>query len=314
MWDYDLPAPPNLVTIQVDGRTIHAVVVVTKTGFAFVFDRVTGEPVWPIEERPVPESDVPGERASPTQPFPTKPPPFARQGFSEDDVIDFTPELKAMALDSLARYRMGPLFTPPSLQGTVMMPGVVGGSGWGGASFDPETSVLYVKSHNWPHLIKLAEPEPGTAEADYVVSGSLGLELADGLPIQKPPYSVLTAIDLKRGEHLWQVPFGDAPEIRDHPLLAGIDLPQLGVAYPSHGVPSGPMTTAGGLVFLGAGALELNAIDAMSGTMLWKGELDGNHGLANPMTYRTRTGKQFVVIATSKRNGSNAKLIAFALP
>ena len=163
IWDYDLPAPPNLITIEVDGETIDAVAVVGKTGFVYVFDRVTGEPVWPIEDRPVPGSDVPGERAALTQPYPTKPPPFGRQGFSEDDLMDFTPELKAMALEVVKEYRLGTLFTPPSLEGTLMMPGIWGAGNWGGAAFDPGSGTLYVKATNWPSLFRVGEarPEPG---------------------------------------------------------------------------------------------------------------------------------------------------------
>jgi quinoprotein glucose dehydrogenase len=311
LWDYDLAAPPNLVTIRVDGRTIDAVVVLGKTGFAYVFDRVTGEPVWPIEERPVPQSDVPGERTSPTQPFPTKPPPFAKQGFTEDDVIDFTPELRAMALEVISNYRLGPIFTPPSLEGTVIM-GEAGGANWGGAAFDPESGLLYVKSLNFPTLIKLVKPEPGRAEVDYVRTG-FRLELVDGLPIQKPPYSVLTAIDLNAGEHAWQVPLGDSPEVRNHPLLEDLELPRLGITGLIHGVSAGPLATRGGLVFVSGGGPALYAIDKANGQTLWGGDLAGARGFANPMTYQTRSGRQFVVIATSKPSGADAQLMAFAL-
>ncbi len=312
LWDYDLAAPPNLVTIHVDGRTIDAVVVLGKTGFAYVFDRVTGEPVWPIEERAVPQSNVPGEQTSPTQPFPTKPPPFSRQGFTLDDLIDFTPELQSEALDVVKDYRLGPIFTPPSLEGTVIM-GEGGGANWGGAAFDPESGLLYVRAMNFPTLIKLVKPEPGLVEVDYVRTG-FGLELADGLPIHKPPYSVVTAIDLNIGEHAWQVPLGDSPEIRNHPLLQGLELPRFGMAELTHGVFAGPLATRGGLVFVSGGGLALYAIDNATGETLWEGDLAGARGLANPMTYQTRSGRQFVVIATSKPSGADAQLMAFALP
>ncbi len=314
LWDYDLPAPPNLVTIEVDGRRIDAVAVVAKTGFVYVFDRVTGEPVWPIEERAVPASDVPGERAARTQPFPTRPPPFAKQGFTEDDLLDYTPELEAKARAAVARYRLGTLFTPPSLDGLVMMPGLVGGSGWGGGAFDPQSGLLYVKSSNWPHLIRLAPPEPGTADADYVWDGKAALEIADGVPIHKPPYGLLNAIDLNQGALAWQVVFGDTPEIRGHPLLEHLNLPPVGVAPLSHGATSGPLVTAGGLVFLAGGARALHAIDAGTGQTLWQGDLAGGLGTGNPMTYRTSSGTQYVVVATSQRDGTNAQLMAFALP
>lgn len=319
IWDYDLAAPPNLVTIQVDGRTIDAVVALGKTGFAYVFDRVTGEPVWPIEERPVPQSDVPGERTSPTQPFPTKPPPFARQGFTVDDVIDFTPELRAMALEVIKDYRLGPIFTPPSLEGTVVM-GEAGGANWGGAAFDPESGVLYVRGENRARLMRLRESSP---ESGYwrdgrglaAISPPEGEDSPYWIPIDKPPYTVLTAIDLNVGEHVWQIPLGDSPAIRNHPLLRGLDLPPLGITKePAHGVFAGPLATGGGLVFISGGGAKLYAIDAANGETLWEGDLGGARGFSNPMTYQTRSGRQFVVIATSREDYSDSKLMAFALP
>lgn len=310
LWDYDLSAPPNLVTIEVDGRRIDAVVVLGKTGFAYVFDRVTGEPVWPIEERPVPASDVPGERASPTQPFPTKPPPFSPQGLTVDDLIDFTPEVRAMALERVEDYRLGPMFTPPSLQGTVLVPWPSGGANWGGAAFDPETGLLYVRASNVAELAKLRKAEPEESDFDYVLaSDEQALHVAGSLPINKPPYSTLTAVDLNAGEHVWQVTLGDSPWIRDHPLLAGLDLPPLGIAQP--GNLSGPLVTRGGLVFISGGGYALYAIDATNGETVWEVDLEGA-GNGNPMTYETRSGRQFVVIATGE--DSDARLLAFALP
>lgn len=323
LWDYDLPAPPNLITIKKDGRSLDAVAVPTKMGFLYVFDRVTGKPVWPIEERPVPASDVPGERASRTQPFPTRPAPFSKQGFSEADVIDFTPELKARALAILKQYRIGPLFTPPSLAGTVVMPGAIGGSGWGGGAFDPETGTLYVKATNSPALYKLFKPAAPSDTVDVQYMADLGLQLnvsperpkdtlqlhqpPEGLPINKPPYGTLTAIDLNTGDQRWQITLGDSPNVRNNPLLKGVRLPaQLGVA----GAPGG-MVTRGGLVFITGGGNTLYAIDKTTGKTLWRGEL-GTRGYANPMTYRTSAGRQFVLIATG--SGAGAKLVAFALP
>jgi quinoprotein glucose dehydrogenase len=310
VWDYDLPAPPNLVTINVDGKSIDAAVQVTKTGFAFVFDRVTGEPVWPIEERPVPQSDVPGERLSPTQPYPTKPPAFAKQTFSEDDLIDFTPELRAKALEAIAPYSLGDMYSPPTLHGTLSFPSVSGGANWGGAGFDPETQILYVKAVNWPLLFFVEKPPPGTEDADYYL-GDFKWVTIDGAPIHKPPYSTLTAIDLNKGEHVWQVPFGDDPELRNHPLLKDLDLPQLGATPPGHGQ-SGPLITAGGLLFLSSGTRNLYIFNKRNGELVDTIELDG-HGYGNPITYRTASGKQFIVIATSGKDGSDAKLNAFAL-
>ncbi len=227
LWDYDIPAPPTLLTIEVGGKKIDAVAVPTKMGFVYVFDRVTGEPVWPIEERPVPVSDVPGERSSPTQPFPTRPAPVSTQGFGEEDVIDFTPELKQEALAILNKYRHGPLFTPPSLQGTIAMPGILGGANWGGAAADPETGWLYVKSSNAPFLLALSQADPDRTEGDYDVDRTRrSLNLPNGLPLNKPPYGLLTAIDLNRGEHVWQVPVGDDPAVRNNKALKGVALPE----------------------------------------------------------------------------------------
>ncbi len=312
VWDYDLPAPPNLISITVDGRHIDAVAVPAKTGWVYVFDRVTGEPVWPIEDRPVPQSDVPGERTAPSQPFPTKPAPFAKQAFTEADVIDFTPELKAAALERLARFRSGVIFTPPSLQGTVLMPGLIGGAGWGGAAFDPETALLYVKATNSPALIRLHAPEASdTIQADYSFARGASLNLspmadARSLPINKPPYGTLTAIDMNTGEHVWQVTVGDTRYIREHPALHGVDLPQLGVA----GAP-GPIVTRGGLIFVTGGGETLYAIDKATGATLWEAQLDGS-AYSVPMTYRTASGRQFVAIAVG--SGEDAHLVTFATP
>lgn len=323
LWDYDLPAPPNVVTIRRGATRVDAVLVPTKQGWVFAFDRVTGQPLWPIEERPVPPSDVPGEGAWPTQPFPTRPAPIAAQGFGEGDVIAFTPAVKAAALAQLRKFRAGPLFTPPSLEGTVTNPGAIGGAGWGGAAYDPETSTLYVKATNSPALWKLARrPTPSdTNDSDYFTDlggSSLGVVVPGferdsagrpipPLPINKPPYGVLTAIDMATGEHRWQVPIGDAPAVRHHPALKGVALPTaLGVA----GAP-GAVVTRGGLLFLTGGGNTLYAIDTRDGSVRWSQAL-GTVGYANPMTYRTRAGRQFVVIATGA--GANTALRAFALP
>jgi quinoprotein glucose dehydrogenase len=214
IWDWDIPTPPILANIEVEGRPIRAVVQLTKQSFAYVFDRVTGAPVWPIEERPVPASDVPGERTAPTQPFPTKPAPFDRQGVSENDLIDFTPELGKEALGILKSYRLGPLFQPPSLanaadgtKGTLMLPGAAGGAAWESGAFDPETSVLYVGSSTSPTLLALVE-DPEKSNLRYI-AGPMRIEGPRGLPLVKPPWGRITAIDLRSGEHLWMQPNGD---------------------------------------------------------------------------------------------------------
>ena len=320
LWDYDLPAPPNLVTVMHDGKRVDAVAAPTKQGMLFVFDRVTGAPLWPIVERAVPTSDVPGEEAWPTQPFPTKPAPYAKQGFSLDDVIDFTPAVKAAALAEIAKYRVGPMYTTPSLQGSVSMPGAIGGSGWGGAAVDPETGWIYLKATNSPALFSLVKRDAtsDTVDAPYMVDlahSSLGVSFRDGaegtsragsLPINKPPYGTLTAIDLNTGDTKWQIPLGDSPDIRANPALKGATLPdKLGVA----GSP-GSLVTKGGLVFSTGGGRVLYAIDSRSGQTVWEYDL-GQIAYSNPMTYRTREGKQFLVIATG--GGANSKLVAFAL-
>src|SRR4030095_11529686 len=198
----DPASPPNLVTINVDGKRIDAVVQLTKQGFAFVFDRVTGSPVWPIEERPVPRSDVPGEASWPTQPFPTKPPAFEAQGVTLEDAMDLTPELKAAAQAELKKYRLGPLYTPPSMQGTVVLPGVIGGANWGGGGVDPATGRLYVQTSRQPAIFKMEKFDISTqakdrldeVDADYVNrSQSTSIQ---GVPILKPPYGNLVAVDL----------------------------------------------------------------------------------------------------------------------
>jgi len=325
LWDYDPPAPPNLLTVTHEGRRVDVVAAPTKQGFLFVFDRVTGKPLWPIEERPVPQSDVQGEESAKTQPFPTRPAPFSKQGFSADDVIDFTPEVKAAALAELAKYRPGPLYTPPSVEGTVVMPGVIGGAGWGGASVDVETGWIYVKATNQPALSAVAKRDApsDTVDASWAVNSgmrSLNVVMRDvnaaaggggrgarSLPINKPPYGTMTAIDLNTGDTKWTVPIGDSPEVRNHPALAGVSLPEkLGVA----GSP-GSLVTRGGLVFSTGGGRVLYALDSRTGATLWEFDL-GEIAYANPMTYRTRAGKQVVVIATGA--GTTSKLVTFAVP
>jgi quinoprotein glucose dehydrogenase len=323
LWDYDPPAPPVLATVMHDGRKVDIVAAPTKQGFLFVFDRVTGKPLWPIEERAVPQSDVPGEESWPTQPFPTRPAPFARQGFTLDDVIDFTPAIKQAAIAEVSKYRLGPMYTPPSMQGSLVLPGDIGGSGWGGAAVDPETGWLYVKATNSPVLMMIEKRDTpsDTVDTPYMNNlgrGRLSLRIGDAagggalgrgnsLPISKPPYGTLTAIDLNTGDTKWQVPLGDMLEIRNHPALKGVALPEkLGVS----GSP-GALVTKGGLVFSTGGGRVLYAIDSKSGKTLWEYDL-GQVGYANPMTYRTREGKQFVVIATG--GGATSKLVAFALP
>lgn len=308
LWDYDLASPPELVTIHPGGRAVDAVVQLTKTGWAFVFDRVTGKPVWPIEERPVPASDVPGEKAWPTQPVPTKPPAFEEQGVTLDDAFDLTPELKAEAQEAMKKYRIGPIFTPPSLEGTLMRPGTIGGANWGGGAFDPATGILYIKSTNQGFIAKVAKPQH-TSEVDAEYSGVLSGTSAtfhNGLPLLKPPYGHLTAIDLNKGEIVWQAPLGDNFRLRNNPALKDVKLPE---HFGAEGA-AGCVVTKGGVIFVSGGDTEFHAIDASNGKELWSYAF-GRRSTATPMTYRGKDGRQFVVIASGV--GSTAVLTAFAL-
>ena len=312
LWDYDMPSPPSLVSITVNGKRIDAVVQLTKQGFAFVFDRITGEPVWPIEERPVPASEVAGEHAWPTQPFPTRPPAISPQGVSLDDAFDLTPELKAEAQAEMKKFRIGPIFAPPSFKGTIMLPGLIGGANWGGAAFDPESGMLYVKTTNLSAIARLSKPDNTSAnphasetDADYVREGQTNAVFHNGLPLLKPPYGHLTAIDLNRGELAWHVPFGDDARLRAHPALKGVALPEkLGAA----GV-QGAIFTKAGLIFVGGGDTALHAVDARNGSDLWTFPFPRRTG-GTPMTYSFQ-GRQYVVIATG--SGADATLCGFTL-
>ena len=225
LWDYDLPAAPNLIDITVDGKPIKAVAQVSKQAFCYVFDRVTGEPVWPIVEREVPQSKASGEQPSPTQPFPSKPAAFDRQGLTEDDLIDFTPELRQIAKQVIAAYDTGPLFSPPTARGVIQVPGLVGGASWAGAAVNP-AGVIFVPSYTSPAILRLHERDPATGYA-YTGSYEWGPTGPDDLPILKPPYGRITAIDLNTGKHLWVSAVGRGPI--DHPLLKDLrNLPPLG--------------------------------------------------------------------------------------
>jgi len=309
LWDYDLPGAPVLYTAHLEDRDVDAVAVAGKTGFVYAFDRVDGTPIWPIEERPVPQSDVPGERTSRTQPFPTRPPAFSRQGVTAADLVSLTPRLHAMALAATQGFRLGPLFAPPSLEGTLGAPGIIGGGNWGGSAVDPETGYLYVKATEGAALFKLAPADTTRVVATWDIDRSLrGATSVEGIPILDPPYGTVTAIDMNRGEIVWQEPVGDDAGVRDHPLLAGVALPErLGVA----GAP-GPIVTGGGIVFVSGGADVLTALDAATGARLWEGVLPAR-GYANPMTYATRDGRQFVAIATGG-GADGGTLVVFALP
>ena len=301
LWDSDLPAAPNLIDITVDEQRIKAVAQVTKHGFVFVFDRITGEPVWPIEERAVSVSDVPGERASETQPFPTKPPAFDRQGLTIDDLIDFTPELRQEAISIVEQHRYGPMFTPPSLagegdestKGTINVPGYIGGANWEGAGADPETGILYVASATIPSLSGMVEPQSSDATLNYVrdVTTRVGPQ---GLPLTKPPYGRITAIDLNKGEILWQEPNGiGSPQVRSHPALAGVELPPLGSGLDQVLVTKTLLLSAQPTPNE-AGFFPLVARDKLTGEVIAEVELP-ERAIGPPITYLFE-GEQYIAV------------------
>ena len=309
LWDYDFPAAPVLGDIVVNGRRTSVVAQVSKQGFVYVFDRRTGTPVWPIEERPVPRSSVPGERTSPTQPFPTRPPAFERQGMTDDNLIDFTPALRARATELLKDFDRGPLFTPPTERGSIQLPGNGGGANYNGAAFDPETRMLYVPSVTSPFVVHIVAQDPGRGNLGYRNQGGLSLPTIDGLPLVKPPYSRITAYDLDRGAIAWQIPLGDGP--RNHPLLKDFGLGPLG--SPGRGF----MLLTKTLLFVShrgrpaASPQELpslRAIDKATGRIV--ATIDLPRGpTQSPMTYMHQ-GRQFIVLAVG--GGADAELVAFA--
>jgi quinoprotein glucose dehydrogenase len=359
IWDWDFASPPNLVTINVDGRQIDAVAQLSKQGFLYVFDRVTGQPVWPIEERPVDtKSEIPGEQPYPTQPFPTKPPPMGPQGVSLDDANDLTPEIRKLAQEQMKRYKLGPMFTPPTFAGLLQRPSNNGVSNWGGGAVDPETGVLYLRASDTyfiseickndrsdpyvdvaygnfcgstglftlptppgskPAGNKPAAPErprgsPELVEPELEIGRGGGSARATGvanplgpIPLTKPPYAYLQAVDLNRGEFKWRTVFGEgSPAMRNHRLLKGVELPDR-LGTPGN---SGVAVTKGGLVFIGGGEPYLYAFDKMTGRELWRGSTQGRTA-GNPITYQTRSGRQFVVISVG--GGTDAALVGFAL-
>lgn len=321
IWDFDTASAPVLLDVTVAGKPIKAVAQVTKQGFTYVFDRVSGEPVWPIVEKPVPQSDVPGEKTSATQPFPTKPAPFDRQGVTENDLVDFTPELKAEALRIASQFKLGPLYSPPIVAGaggklgTLTVPHNQGAANWESAAADPETGLLYVPSvTNW---WASALTEGGDRSDMRYIGKSTRIEAPMGLPLIKPPWGRITAIDLNTGDHAWMVPNGQAPEyVRKSPALAGIDLS--GAGNPERA----PLLVTKTLLFSGDGAglfssgpqgggKKFRALDKKTGKTIFEMELPANEtGL--PMTYMTG-GRQYIVVAVGAA-GFPAELVAMALP
>lgn len=309
LWDYDLPAAPTLIDIPAPDGVIKAVAQVSKQAFVYTFNRITGEPLWPIEERPVPSSDIPGEVASPTQPFPTKPLAFDRQGLTADDLIDFTPELHQEARTLIAPFRHGPLYTPPSLQGTINMPGWGGGANWGGAAYDPDSGLLYVPSVTAPMVVVLQEGNPDETDFRYVRSASVTrIRGPQGLPLTKPPYGRVTAIDMTSGDHHWMVPNGDGP--RQAVINHGIADPG-----PLGARGTGPLLTKTALFLAQPGERGttdhvLRAFDKNTGAVSGQVSLPAPP-YGTPMTYM-HNGKQYIVIALGM--AQDTKLVALRLP
>jgi quinoprotein glucose dehydrogenase len=330
LWDSDNASAPALGDIRVNGRVVKAVMQPNKNGFLFVLNRVTGKPVWPIVERAVPQSTVPGEITSPTQPFPTKPPAFDRQGVTEDDLIDFTPEIRQKARELVAEYEIGPLFTPPSLisdapggkRGTLGMPGAWGSANWNTGAFDPETGVYYAVSMSQPGVFGVSKAKDGAPGMAYVPgrggrssanrSSAYGIG-PEGLPLLKPPYGRITALDLNKGDKLWTVANGDGP--RDHPLLKDLNLPPLGTI----GRPAALVTKS--LLFVGEssdvvlgagipGEAKFRAFDKASGQIVWETTLPAGT-TSGPVSYMAG-GKQYVVVAIGSAK-AGAKWVAMAV-
>lgn len=343
LWDMDIPCAPILADITVNGRTIKAVAQPTKQAFLYVFDRVTGQPIWPIDERPAPAGDTPGEWYSPTQPIPSKPRAYDRQGFSADDLIDFTPELRAEGAKLISQYRIGPVFTPPVVSkpegpvATLAMATQAAASNWPGGSYDPETHVLYVHSQAAVAALGLVSPPPGTADVRYhqgtvltgarttggsgAAAGAAGggnvLSLTvQGLPLNKPPYGQISAIDLNKGEILWQVAHGDTPDnIRNHPALKGLNIPRTGRPGNVGTLVTKTLLIAGEPGFAttatGQRGAMLRAYDKATGKDAGAVYMPAPQS-GSPMTYMLN-GRQYIVIAISG-GAYTGELVALRLP
>jgi quinoprotein glucose dehydrogenase len=361
IWDMDIPCAPILADITIGGRTVKAVAQPTKQGVLYVFDRVTGQPIWPIEERPVPQGDVPGEAYSPTQPFPTKPPPYERTGVSTDDLIDFTPELRAEAVELAKKYKMGPMFTPPvvsKLEGPLaLLTRALAGTNWKGGSYDPEMHVAYVYSTGAIGSMGLVPPPPGFSDMRYISGNALsgarltggsgsaaggGRSVAGGasgaaapaaaaeaaggdagggltvrgLPIGKPPYGRITAIDLDKGEIKWQIAHGETPDnVKNHPALKGLDIPRTGQGGMAATLVTRTLLISGepraGMTSTGVRGAMLRAYDKATGKDAGAVYMPAPESGA-PMTYMFN-GKQYIVLAVSG-GAYSGELLAFKLP
>lgn len=308
LWDHDLPVYPNLVTVTHNGKKIDAVAQVTKTGYVFLFDRETGKPLFAVEEKPVPASDIPGEEAAQTQPIPVKPPPFAAQFFDATNVTDIGKANRASTLAQLRTIHTGPAFQPPSLKGTIAIPGLLGGANWSGGSFDPTTGLLYVNSNNLPNVITLVEAKAGKTwrYGPYRHVGYVQIRDHEGFPGIKPPWGLLNAINLNTGQFAWRMPLGEY-----------VELTARGVAQTGTENLGGTIVTAGGLVIIAATKDErIHAFDKQTGKLLWEHPLPAG-GYATPSTYMVN-GRQYVVIAAGGAGKMETKagdaFVAFALP
>ena len=351
IWDMDIPCAPILADITINGQTVKAVAQPTKQAFLYVLDRVTGRPIWPMEERPVEQSTVPGEKTSPTQPFPTKPPAYDRQGFLSDYLIDFTPELRAEALKVVSRYKIGPIFTPPVVSkvegplSTLALATASGGTNWAGGSYDPETHTVYVFSQANISTLGLVPGDPKMSDMAYIQgmattgprttggaganagaegapapaaaaeAGGGGLSV-QGLPLIKPPYGRISAIDLNKGEILWQIAHGETPDnIRNHPALKGLNIPRTGRPGIIGTVVTKTLVIAGeGGVFTtpsGRRGAMLRAYDKATGKEVGAVYMPTQQS-GSPMTYMLN-GKQYIVVAVGGQ-GYSAELLAFKLP
>jgi quinoprotein glucose dehydrogenase len=352
IWDMDIPCAPILADITVNGRTVKALAQPTKQAFLYVFNRETGEPIWPIVERPVPQGDVPGEKYSPTQRFPTKPPAFDNQGVSSDSLINFTPELRAEAEKLVEKYRIGPLFTPPSVSkaegplATIVSPGATGGANWPGGSYDPDTHTVYLFSQTATATLGLVpSPDANLSDMEYVqgTAGSTprparpmgapplprapaardaaGEDAAPsltirGLPLLKPPYGRITAINLDKGDIVWQIAHGETPDnVRNNPALKGLTIPRTGQSGIIGVLTTKTLVIAGEAGFTttpsGARGAMLRAYDKATGNEVGAVYMPAPQ-TGSPMTYMLN-GQQYIVVAISGNNFPG-ELIAFRLP
>jgi quinoprotein glucose dehydrogenase len=345
IWDMDIPCAPMLVDITINGQTVKALAQPTKQSILYVFNRVTGAPIWPIEEKPVPKGDVPGEWYSPTQPMPTKPPAYGRSGFSMDDVIDFTPELKAQALQMVSKYKIGPIFTPPVVSkaegplGTLDIGCCQGGTNWPGGSYDPQTHMLYVYGKTEMSSLGLLPPSQGRSDMNYIQGraalvpveqpagdgaapagrggrgGAANPLLVQGLPLFKPPYGAITAINLDKGEIAWQVAHGETPDnVRNHPALKGVTIPRTGRAGNIGVVTTATLVIAGEAGFItndqGQRGAYLRAYDKATGKDAGAVFMPAGQ-TGSPMTYMVN-GKQYIALAIGGQ-GFPAEIVAYTL-